>query len=142
EEVLTGPVYAGAADFVVAVTAVPEARAALESLGQYLVGGGEPGDVTLTVAADLLQWFADDPDLVPVVHAAGKAIDPAGGLVDAHLAFLARARSADTAKVVATVLANLYAEPAPGRPADTSIVDTICDVNRARPALDRGAPLT
>jgi hypothetical protein len=142
QEILTGPVYAGAADFVLSLSAVPAAREALENLGQHLLSGGEPTDVTLTVAADLLQWFADDPDLVPLVHLAGKALDPAGGLVDAHLAFLTRARAVDTGGVVAAVLANLFAEPEPGRTADATIVDTICDVNRRHPAADLGQALS
>ncbi|HKA90772.1 MAG TPA: hypothetical protein VKE22_24085 [Haliangiales bacterium] len=141
EEVMTGPVYAGAADFVLSLSSAPSARAALESLGQHLLSGGEPTDVTLTVAGDLLQWFADDPDLVPLVHMAGKALDPAGGLVDAHLTFLAKARAVDTRTVVATVLSNLFDQPGPGLTADAAIVDAICDVNRTSPVADRGKPL-
>ncbi len=142
EEIMTGPVYAGAADFVLSLSAAPAARAALETLGQHLLSGGEPSDVTLTVAGDLLQWFADDPDLVPLVHMAGKALDPAGGPVDAHLTFLTKARAVDTGTVVARVLANLFDQPEPGRTADATIVDTICDVNRKSPVADGGKALS
>jgi hypothetical protein len=143
EEMLASPVFAGAADFLLALSAAPAARTALEDLLMYLTSEGNVGVFVtgLTMAADVLQLYLDDEDLVPITRFAGRALDPARGLVDAHLDFLHRAGIADESDVLTRLLANLAAESGEERTAMSQIVDAIIAVHRARPLADAGAPL-
>lgn len=143
ERVLTGPVFAGAADLALSLSAAPEARAALEELLSSLNTDGTPGfDVHLTVTADLLQWYASDTDLLPITRRAGKAMDPEKGLGDATFKLVGRARDADTAGALAALLSRLESDYQPGRTALAQISDAISEVHRGRPFLDLGRPMT
>jgi hypothetical protein len=137
EEILAGPIFAGAADFVLSLAASPSARAALEGLQAHF--GDEASDESsfgnaVTAVADLAQLFLDDPDTVPIARALGRALDPERGIIDAHLMFLRAARHADTTGTLAQLFANLFAEPAPGGTAIAELVLAIGDVTRVTPA--------
>jgi hypothetical protein len=144
QRIFTGPVFAAAADLVVALaTGAPDAWTAVENLLVYLHGDGTlPFQATTTVVADLLQWYADDADLLPLTHTAGRIVDPGLGVVDAQLTFARRARQADKAQVVATLLGNLDDETAPGRTSLATIVDVVSEVDRVHPFTDLGKPLS
>lgn len=145
EEILSGPVFAGAADFVLALNASPEARAALEQLHVYLTSElsfDEVFQTCITVAADLLQLYLDDPDVVPIARFVGRVFDPAFGLVASHLAFVRQARHADQDGTLHRLMRNLLAEESEGRTALSRIVDAICEVNRLNPYVDRGKPMS
>jgi hypothetical protein len=141
ERIMTGPVYAGAADLVLALSATPDARGALEELVAWLVTDPAALDTTVTAGADLLQWYADDADLVPLTRLAGRALDPELGLLEAALDFLRKARRADDAGVVAALLARLHREVAPGRTPLAAISDAIVEVHRERPHAEQGKPM-
>lgn len=144
QRIFTGPVFAAAADLVVALaTGAPDAWTALENLVAYLHADGTPAfQATVTVASDLLQWYADDADLVPLTRTAGRIVDPQNGIVDAQLSFARRARHADGAQVVATLMGNLDVETTPGRTALATLVDVVGEVDRAHPFADLGKPLS
>jgi hypothetical protein len=142
ERIMTGPVYAGAADLVLSLSATPEARASLEELLVHLTTDAAALDAAATVAADMLQWYACDADLVPLTRLLGKAIDPERGLVDALLDFAAKARAADDKGVVADLMARLEGEVVPGRTPLMQIVDSITEVHREKPFADQGKAMT
>jgi hypothetical protein len=138
-ELLSGPVFAGAADFSLALSGAPDARAALEQLNVFLTSdGSDASTISVTVAADLLQWFADDPDLVPIAHTAGKALDPGLGLVDSQIDFVQGARKADLNGTIPTLLAKLEADFVPGRTPLSIIDDSVLQVNRVHPFVEQG----
>jgi hypothetical protein len=125
ERILTGPVFAGVADLSLSLSAAPEARVALEALVVHLLGeGGPSAGVSLTVAADLLQWYASDTDLLPITRRIGKVIDPDKGLLDALLRLTGRARDADTGGAVAALLARLESPDARGRTVLSQLADS------------------
>jgi hypothetical protein len=142
ERVLTGPVFAGAADLALSLSAAPEARAAIEELVVFLHTDAAAMDVSLTVAADLLQWYASDTDLLPITRRAGRALDPEKGLLDATFRLVARARDADGGGALASLLLRLESDFVPGRTVLAQISDSISEVHRGRPFLDQGEPLT
>lgn len=145
---LTGPVFAGVADVILSLAAAPESRATFEGLQQYLFdeAGSEEVFVTaLTAVADLSQLFLDDPDLVPIAHVVGKALDPDFGLVDAHLAFLRAARHAegpDANQALAKLVKQLFSEYSLGQTSIAEVVNAIAEVNRVMPYLDLGKPMS
>ncbi|MBI4510033.1 MAG: hypothetical protein HY698_10395 [Deltaproteobacteria bacterium] len=145
EEILSGPVFAGAADFVLSLQAIPEARAALEDLGAYLTDEAEQDpsfQASLTAAADIAQLFLDDPDVIPIARVAGKVLDPEFGLVDETLKFLQGARHADPTGTLVKIIRQALDERVPGRTSIGEIIDDICEVNRQAPWRDLGAPMT
>jgi hypothetical protein len=145
EELMSGPVFAGAADFILSLQAAPAARAALEELQVYLASElvyDEAFQTALTVVADLMQLYQDDPDVVPVARVLGRAMDPDFGLVDSHLLFTQEARHADTGGVLHRLLRNLLTEIEPGRTALSQIVDSVCEVQRTNPYAERGRPMS
>jgi hypothetical protein len=147
ESVVTGPVFAGAADFVLSLAAAPAARAALEDLHVYLMnevgamGSSDTFVAALGAVADLVQLFLDDPDMVPVARLFGKALHPDFGLVDAQVRFLRGARAADTTDALQRLLHNAFAEAGPGKVAIGQVIDALCDVHRVDPIGEHGAPL-
>ncbi len=152
-DILTGPVFAGAADFVLSLVATPAARAALEKLNAYLcseAGAPQAFETALTGAGDMMQLLVDDNNLVPILHVAGKVLDPEFGktkhpgysLMDAQLEFLSKARKADTTNALAKLLGYAFAEmPGGERTAVGQIVDSIADVQRLDPVGDLGRPM-
>jgi hypothetical protein len=145
ERILSGPVFAGAADFVLSLQASPEARAALEDFHVYLtseLSGDEVFQTAITVAADVMQLYQDDPDVVPIARMVGRALDPDFGLMQAHLDFVKQARHADTGGELTRLMRNLLSEPEPGVTALAQIADTICEVNRVSPHGDHGEPMS
>ncbi|MCA9677351.1 MAG: hypothetical protein H6709_15785 [Kofleriaceae bacterium] len=145
EDALTGPVMAGAADFVLSLQAEPETREQLEKLMQYLVDEvtyGDAFDTTVTAAADLLQLAVADDDLAPIARVVGEALRPERGWLDAHLTFVRKAREADTNQALVQMLINMYDQTAAGRTAIGDLIDGVSEVHRARPYDDLGARYT
>jgi hypothetical protein len=153
-EILTGPVFAGAADFVLSLVATPEARAALEKLNAYLcseAGAPEAFVTALTGAGDLVQLLLDDKNLVPIIHVVGKILHPDFGrdkhpdfsLMDAQLDFLRKARDADETNALAKLLGYSFTElEGQTRTAVGQVVDSIADVQRVDPIGDEGKPMS
>ncbi len=145
EEMLSGPLFAGAADFVLSLQASPEARAQLESLLAYLVNEAEHNEsfrASLTGMADLFQLALDDRDFVPIAQVVGQALEPSRGWLDAQLTFINRARRADDDQTLTAMLRNLYVVPRAGHTAVGDLIDGISEVKRARPWEDLGERYT
>jgi len=73
-----------ARDLTLALKGDDEAHTALNALVSYLLDEVQQSDafqVALTAVADLLQLLVDDGDLVPLLRAAGNALDPELGAV-------------------------------------------------------------
>ncbi len=145
EEVLTSPVFAGAADFVLSLQATPETRAHLEQLMQYLVDEASSSQsfvTSLTAMADIAQIALDDRDLVPIAHVIGEMIRPERGWLEAQLLFVRDARASDANQALARMLVNLYVEHRPGHTAVGDLIDGLSEVLRARPYEELGARYT
>lgn len=133
---LAGPVFAGLGDLVEQVERDPAAHAQLYAILSYLIDeAGHPDVFTtgLTLLIDQLQLFLDDRDLVPIVRAVGKAMDPERGAVDAQVALLKRSHDVDTDHVVLTVLHHLF-DPAPdGVQPASDLADIVTALDRTMP---------
>src|SRR5439155_25724506 len=87
----------------------------------------------LTTMADQVQMFLDDPDLVPVAHVMGAAMDPQKGAVDAQLTLMKKAHDLDSDKALLTILRNLYKQDAQGIYPASNLGDVLSELNRAAP---------
>lgn len=144
QEVVTGPVFAGAADFVLSLQAAPETRLQLEQLMQYLVDEASSADsfaTSVTAAADLAQIALDDRDLLPLARAVGEIIRPERGWLETQLLFVRDARASDANQALSRLFANLYAEHLPGRSPVGDLIDSLSEILRADPSAHPGARL-
>lgn len=141
-DTLGGPTFAALADFTAKVEADPDARTQLYQLLDYLVDEADHDQVfqtALTTLADQVQMFLDDPDLVPVAHVMGAALDPKKGAVDAQLTLMKKAHDLDTNKALLTILRNLYKQNSDGIYPASDLADILSELNRAQPG--HGGPL-
>jgi hypothetical protein len=142
---LSGPVFAGAADFVLSLQAAPETRRHLEGLVQYLVDEiayDEAFVASMTSVSDLAQLVLADSDMVPIARVVGDALRPERGWVEDQLTFFKRARQADQTEALTRMMRNLYSEYKPGHTAVGDLVDGISEVMRASPYDDLGERYT
>ncbi len=145
QDILSGPVLAGAADFILSLQSEPETRVQLEQLMAYLVDEvsfGEAFGTTVTAVADLLQLAMSDPDIAPLARVVGEALRPERGWVDDQLMFVRRAREADTDRALIELMVNMYDETAAGRTALGDLIDGISEVHRDQPYDQLGARYT
>jgi hypothetical protein len=143
QDVLTGPVFAGVADFMLSLQATPETRGQLEQMMQYLVDEASAAQsfaTSVTAIADLAQIALDDRDLLPLARVIGEAIRPERGWLESQLLFVRDARAADANQALARMLVNLYAEHQPGHSGVGDLVDGLSEVLRARPYAELGTP--
>jgi len=143
EDLLTGPVFVALYDLADALFADRDARTALSGLVRYLMDETHVEAafaVALTVVADLVQLLMDDASVVPLLNAAGRALDPSLGTLPAALTFLSRAARADTDQVLTRVLRNMWQLRGPGDTPFDVLLDTTASVHRVSPGMD--APLT
>ncbi|MBK9037146.1 MAG: hypothetical protein IPL61_38860 [Myxococcales bacterium] len=144
-DLVTSPVFAGAADFIVSLQAAPETRVQLDRVLQYLVSEAQANEAfvaALTSIADIAQLALDDADLIPIANILGQSIGADKGWLEAHLEFVKRARTVDDNRALARMMVNLYDEDRPGRTAVGDLVDGLTEVLRARPYEDLGERLT
>lgn len=146
EELLAGPLIAGASDLVDALAADPMARAALEGLLAYAFDESrDPGTFATmaTATIDVLQLvLRAQGELVPVAHGLGAVLDPERGWLDPLLTLASATGQADADDVLARTLRNLVTEHAPGRTPIEDIVDGIGAVQRVEPQADLDARYT
>jgi hypothetical protein len=141
-DLLTHPVFAGLADLVTALGAAPGARTALEALlHDALDEAASPAAFAMlrTAAADLIQLLADDGDLVPIAHLAGRLIAPGRPYLATQLELVQRLTATDDAAVVARLAGQLfrgYDAADPGVPAMAAIAGGIGEVDRQHPGQD------
>ena len=144
-DLVTSPVFAGAADFIVSLQSEPTTRVQLDKVLQYLVSEAQANEsfvAALTSIADVAQLALDDADLAPILNIVGESIRADRGWLEAHLEFVKRARGADTNRALARMMTNLYSEDRPGRTAVGDLIDGLTEVLRARPYDDLGERLT
>ena len=142
---VTGPVFAGLADFILALSAEPATRDQLVALVRYLQDEAQDRATfvtALTGIADTLQLALDDRDLVPIARAVGEVIQPDRGWLAAQLELVKRARQADDGGALTRLMVHLYDTPRPGHTAVGDLVDGLSEIHRARPFTDLGAELT
>jgi hypothetical protein len=145
KESLTGPVFAGLADFILALSAEPATRDQLVALVRYLQDEAQDRVTfvtALTGIADTLQLALDDRDLVPIARAVGDLISPEHGWLAAQLTLIKRARGADDGGALTRLMVHLYDEPRPGHTALGDLIDGLSEIHRARPMADLGRDLT
>ena len=145
EEVLTSPVFAGAADFVLSLQSAPETRLQLEKVMQYLVDEATSSEsfvTSLTAIADIAQLALSDRDLIPIAKVIGEVIRPENGWLEAQLLFVREARKSDQTRALARMMVNLYSEHDRGHTAVGDLIDGISEVLRAHPYTDGGKPYT
>jgi hypothetical protein len=139
EDLLSGPVFAGAADFILSLQASPEARQQIEALTAYLmneVNYNEAFKLSLSSIADVLQLALDDRDIVPIAHVLGEAVKPERRWIERHLEFVQAARRTDEGEALVRMMRNLYDAHRPGHTAIGDLIDGISEVHRARPYVD------
>ncbi len=135
-DTLGGPVFAALGDFVAKVEADPDSRTQLYNLLQYLMDEADNDLVfqtALTTLTDQVQMFMDDPDLIPVAHVFGAAVDPAKGTVDTQLDLMKKARDLDTKKAMLTILRNLYKVDSNNEYPASNLADVLSEINRTHP---------
>ena len=142
---MTGPVFAGLADFVLALSAEPATRDQLVALVRYLQD--EARDrvtfvTALTGIADTLQLVLDDRDLVPILRAVGEVIRPEHGWLAAQLELIKRARAGDDGGALTRLMVHLYDQPRPGHSAVGDLIDGLSEIHRTAPFADLGQELT
>jgi hypothetical protein len=143
EDALASPVFAALYDLAQALAGDDEARNAIYGLVRYLIDEAHQSDafaVALTAAADLVQLLIDDGDLVALLRAAGRALDPALGVAEAQVKFLHRAQQADTELVLTAVLRNLWERYGTGDTPFGTMSDVATAVHRVQPGA-LGEPL-
>jgi hypothetical protein len=136
-DTLGGPAFAALADLTAKIEGDPDARTQLYQLVKYLVTESTDDLVfqtALTTLADQAQLFLDDPDLIPVAHALGSAIDPQRGAVDAQLTLMKRAHDVDTKLTLIQLLKNLYQPDATGIYPASNLADILSQLNRKDPS--------
>jgi hypothetical protein len=143
-DIMGGPVFAAMGDFVAKVEADPDARTQLYNLLQYLMNEAQNDEVfqtALTTLTDQVQMFLDDPDLIPVAHIMGEALNPDRKIVDQQLDLIKRARDLDTRqpRALLTILRNLYKLDANRVYPASNVADVLSEVNRTHPG--QGGPL-
>jgi hypothetical protein len=144
-DILGGPVFAAFADFTAKVEGDPDARTQLYGLLSYLVDEANHDaafQTALITLTDQVQTFMDDPDLVPVAHVMGSAMDPANDTVDAQLTLVKKAHDVDSQHALLTVLRNLYNQNAMGGYPASDLADILSELNRAHPGAAPGSALS
>jgi hypothetical protein len=145
EEILSSPLFAGAADFFLSLQASPEARQQIEALAAYLVNEVNYNDAfmtSLSAAADMLQLALDDRDILPIARVVGEALKPERGWLNTHLEWVKKVRHSDANQALVRMLRNLYTEHRPGHTAVSDLIDGISEVKRADPWEDLGKDYT
>jgi hypothetical protein len=141
-DILGGPVFAALTDFTAKVESDPDARTQLYGLLSYLVDEANNDaafQVALTTLADQVQTFMDDPNLVPVAHVLGSAVDPTTNTVNDQLTLVKKSHDLDVKRALLTVLRNLYQQNAMGGYPASDLADILSELNRAHPGM--GGPL-
>jgi hypothetical protein len=138
-DIMGGPVFAALGDFVTKVEADPDARTQLYNLLQYMMNEAQNDEVfqtALTTLADQVQMFLDDPDLVPVAHIFGEALNPARNIVDQQIDLIKRARDLDARKpdrALLVILRNLYKLDQNNVYPASNVADIVSEINRTHP---------
>jgi hypothetical protein len=147
-DLLTHPVFAGVADLAAALTAASGPRTALEALMRDAFDEATSPAVFAmlrTASADLIQLLADDADMVPIAHLAGRLLAPGKPYLATQLELLQKLTAADDAAVLVRLAAQMFSayDPAdPGVPAIAAIANAIGEVDRRRPGTDLRAAWT
>lgn len=145
EELLAGPLVAGASDLVAALDSDPEARRALEGLLAHALSEERDPAAFRGMAAliaDTLQLaLVGTGALTPLAHALGRVLDPARGWLDPALALTGVVGPADTQGVLATTVRNLFTVHQAGDTPFDVFADAIGDVQRVAPVADAGERL-
>jgi hypothetical protein len=141
----THPVFAGIADFATAISADPDARAALDSLMHDATSStAQPAVYAMlrTATADLVQLLVDDADVVPVAHVAGQLTGPGKTHLDTQLVLMQKLRAADTTATLSRLVGQMftgYDPNDPGVPAIAAIATAIGEVDRMSPGTAVGS---
>jgi len=133
---LTSPVVAALGDLAARLEHDDPARAQFYGLLNYLLDESrhdQTFQIMLTTAADQMQQFLDDRNLVPVAHALGAAMAPTRGIVDAEIALVKRSHDLDTDRALLTILRNLFQPGADGVHPASRLADIVSELNRTSP---------
>lgn len=140
EDLLAGPMVAGASDVLEVMSQNPAGRRAIEGMVSYALDEARDPEAfraLVTVAADLLQLaLRDEPDLEPLAKLASEVLDPARGWLDPLLAMAHASGRADSNGALAQTLRNLVAPYQPGHTPLGDLADGIGEVFRVRPFAD------
>ncbi|MBI5478807.1 MAG: hypothetical protein HY906_08130 [Deltaproteobacteria bacterium] len=143
QDALTNPVFAALYDLAQALAGDEEARNAVYGLVGYLIDEAHQSEafaVALTAAADLVQLIIDDADLVAILRAAGRVLDPTLGVAAAQVKFLHRAQEQDGELVLTQILRNLWQKYGTGDTPFGTFADVTSAVHRVTPGAF-GEPL-
>lgn len=142
EDMAGGPLFAAAADFVLALQDSPGARRQIESLLVYLLDEASYQATfrnALTALADVMQLAVlDDQDMLPIARLVGEALRPERGWVTRSIDFVHAARSTDQTRALARLARSLYGAHRPGHTPIGDLVTGLGEVHRTRPYRDLG----
>jgi hypothetical protein len=144
-DLLTHPVFAALADLTAALTTAAGPRTALETLlHDAFDEAASPVVFAMlrTAAADLIQLLADDADLVPIAHLAGRLLAPDKPYLAAQLDLLQKLTAADDSAVLVRLAGQMFAGYSagdPGVPAIAAIANAVGEVDRTHPGAARPA---
>jgi hypothetical protein len=144
-DLLTHPVFAALADLTAKLTAEGAPRTALESLlHDSFDETASPSVFAMlrTGAADLIQLLADDDDLVPISHLAGRLLVSDKAYLPTQLSFLQQLAQADDRAILVRLVSDLFSSydaADPGNPAVGEIADGTGEIDRAAPSAAKPA---
>lgn len=147
-DLFTHPVFAGVADLAAQLTRAAGPRTALEALlHDAFDETASPAVFAMlrTASADLIQLLADDRDVVPIAHLAGRLLAPGKPYLATQLALLQDLTAGDDASVLVRLAGHMFSayDPAdPGVPAIAAIANAVGEVDRVRPGADLRAAWT
>ena len=143
EDALSNPLFAALYDLAESLAGDDEARNATYGLVSYLLDEAQHSDafvVALTAAADLVQLLIDDGDLVAILRAAGRVLDPDLDVANKSIKFLHQAQERDDALVLTQILRNMWEKYGTGDTPFGTLADVTSDVHRLEPSI-LGDPL-
>ncbi|HET9621715.1 MAG TPA: hypothetical protein VFP84_10130 [Kofleriaceae bacterium] len=144
-DLLTHPVFAAVADLTVQLTAQGAPRTALEALLHDAFDETASPEVFATLrtaAADLIQLLADDEDVVPICHLAGRLLASDKQYVTTQLSFLQQITAADDRAILVRLVSDMftgYDKDDPGVPAIAEIADGTGEIDRQAPSVRKPA---
>jgi hypothetical protein len=133
---LASPVTTRAADFLRIAEDDPPTVKAIYELVDFLIDeitNNPSFHATVTGLADMAQLLVDDDDVVPILNALGRVIEPKRKLIPLALRFLKPAIAKDTKQSLTKVLRNAYKEQAPGKSPIQTLLDLATELHRLKP---------
>jgi hypothetical protein len=150
-DALASPSFVASADLLTALNQAPAANNALAFVladmfdQTNLLSAPTRYDQTVTAAADILQTFVDDQQVIPILHVIGKAIDPSRPWLTATLKLVEASAQPDNGDSLSRLLRHLLVPKAVqdiGRSPLSDLSDAVTQIHRSNAGTERGQAMT